>query len=41
MPTVTIPLGNPQDTVGPCGPGVGNFASSLVLGIGGEDYLSI
>ena len=32
---VTIPPGNPQDKVGPSGPGVGNFSSSLVPGVGG------
>ena len=33
---VTIPPGNPRDKVGPSGPGVGNFSSSLIPGVGGE-----
>ena len=33
---VTIPPGNPWDKVSPSGPGVGNFSSSLVPGVGGE-----
>ena len=32
---LTPPPGNPRDKVSPCGRGVGNFASSLVLGVGG------
>ena len=32
---VTIPPGNLRDKVGPFGPGVGNFSSSLVPGVGG------
>ena len=30
----TIPPGNPRNKVSPCDPGVGNFASSLVPGVG-------
>ena len=33
------PPGQPRDKVWPCGPRVGNFASSLVLGVGGGDNL--
>ena len=34
---VTIPPGgNPQGKGGPSGPGVGNFSSAIVLGVGGE-----
>ena len=29
------PPGNPGDKVGPSGPGVGNFSSGLVPGVGG------
>ena len=31
------PPGQPPDKVGPCGPGVGNFARSLVPGVRGGD----
>ena len=34
-----LPPGNPRDKVRPCVPEVGNFANSLVPGVGGGDNL--